>query len=1154
MFRLHLPHRGGRLFLSLFILGCLGFAQEFRSTLNGRVTDPAGAAVVGAKVVAVERDTGARSEATSGAEGEYTLPFLTPGRYTLTAESPGFKRYVQEGIQIGTNTRVTQEIKLELGSQAESVTVVADATLLTTASASVGQVIGQNIVENIPMNGRTPLTLAQLAFGVTPASDPRFTRPFDNAGPSGFSMGGGQAQSNELLIDGVPDTTRNRRVAYNPPVDAVSEVKVEAFQPDAAYGNTAGGTVNVVMKGGTNELHGTLYLFNQVSALKAAQFFTNAASQRKPVTRFNQYGGTVGGPIWIPKLINGKDKLFFFFSYEGIKQSEPEPTFSTVMTAEQRNGNFSGLLAAGSIYQLYDPFSGRLENNLVRRDPFPNNIIPANRISPVARNILNYYPLPNTTGRADGRDNFFSNAVRSDNFFSYMGRFDWNVSDVHKLFFNMRTNDRIENRGNRFDNIVTGNNLIRINWGFTFDDVYTISPTLIMNTRIGWTRFNEGNIRPHDGFDFTSLGFPASLTQFSDRRVFPRIELAGGGTPIGDSAGGITPFDTIQYFQAFTKIVNRHTVKFGADLRRSTESSNNFGNSSGRYEFNQNWTRGPLITSPTAPNGQDAAALLMGIPTGGNWQINATRTQQAYYYAGFIQDDWRVTNSMTLNLGLRYEFETGQKERWDRALRGFAFGAENAVTAPARAAYAAAPSPLLPVSQFNPVGGAAFVGGSNPRTVYDTYPAAWAPRFGWAWTPAKLGGKTVIRGGIGLFYQTLGVQPSIQQPGFSQQTPLTADINQFLSPVFTLSNPFNEILRPVGNSLGVNTFLGQNLTFFNTRASMPQIWRWNFNIQREISKNLVTEIGYMGSRGARLPENRDLNFIPLEFLSTSPVRDQANINRLTANVPNPFRGLLPGTSLNGNNITTEQLLRPYPHFNGQGGVRMEGQFSGYSRFHQLMVRLEKRYSNGLQFLANYSWQKMLEAVGRLNAADPFYEYRIADEDRPHRFIISGSYDLPFGKGRKWLASAGGFTNRVVTGWQINAIWNVQSGAPVEWGNVIYTGGDLNWSPRNLTNAFNRDRFIREVALQLDRNRRTFGTRYTAYRADGVNNVDLSVIKNIPILTDRGMRLQLRFEAFNAFNRAQFNAPNLSPTDTNFARITSQANLNRAIQMAGRFVF
>lgn len=1126
------------------------YAQEFRSTLSGSVMDSSGAAIAGAKVVATETQTGARAEASSGAEGEYSLPFLSPGPYTLSAEAPGFKKYAQEGIQIGTNQRLTQDIKLEVGAQTESVTVTADASLLSTATASVGQVISSNMVENIPMNGRTPLTLAQLAFGVTPASDPRFTRPFDNAGPSGFSMGGGQSQSNELLIDGTPDMTRNRRVAYNPPVDAVSEVKVEAFQPDAAYGNTAGGTVNVVMKGGTNDFHGTLYEFNQVSALKATQFFTNAAGQKKAVTRFNQYGGTVGGPIILPKLFNGRNKLFFFFAYEGIRQSEPEPTFSTVPTAAQRNGDFSQLLTQGSIYQLYDPFSGVTQNGIVQRQPFAGNIIPANRISAIGKNVMNFYPQPNAAGRADGRDNFFSNAIRSDVFSGYMGRLDYNVSDRHKFFFNMRQNDRVENRGNRFNNIVTGNFLSRVNYGITFDDVYTFTPTFLLNTRAGWTRFTEGSTRPHDGFDFLSLGFPSSLAASSAKRVFPRFEMSNGATSIGDSGGDKTPFDTFQIFLAATKITGRHSLKFGTDLRQQRESSNSFGNSSGRYEFNANWTRGPAFNSPVAPNGQDMAALLMGLPTGGNWQVNATRTQSANYYAFFLQDDWRVSSTLSLNLGLRYEKETGTIERFDRTLNGFDFGATNAVTNPAKTAYAAAPSALLPAAQFNPVGGVTFAGSNGRRSVYTTYPAAFAPRFGFSWSP--IGPKTVIRGGVGMFYSTFGTT-GIQQPGFSQQTPLTADINNFLNPVITLANPFpSGIAQPVGSSRGVNTFLGQNVTFTNPNPGQPYIWRWNFNLQRELGNNMVVEVGYMGSRGSQLAVNRDLNYYPLSFLSTTGVRDQANINRLTATVPNPFRGLLPGTSINGNMIGTEQLLRPYPQFNGQGGVRRDGETFGYSNFHQMMVRFEKRYASGFSLLTNVTWQKMMEAVEFLNAADTNLLYRIGDEDRTLRFIMSGGYELPFGKGKPFLSNVGAWGNRLVGGWQFNGIWNVQSGPPASWGNVIYLGGDLNWNARNVASAFNRTAFNTVAAQQLDRNLRTFPNRFNNLRADGVNNVDFSVIKNIPIA--ERVRIQLRGEAFNLMNRAQFNAPNLSPADTNFTRITSQANLNRSIQLAARLVF
>ena len=1137
--------------LALVGLMCaFAHAQEFRSTISGRVTDPSGAAIPGVKVKATEKNTGANAETTTGVEGEYSLPFLPPGPYSLTADHSGFKKHSQEGITVGTNVRLAIDITLQIGSQAESITVTGDVAMLQTNSASVGQVIAEKQIALMPMNGRTPLTLAQLAYGVTPSSDPRFTRPFDNSGPSGFSMGGGQGQTNELLLDGSPDMTRNRRVAYNPPVDAVQEIKVEAFQPDAAYGNTGGGTVNVVMKGGTNDFHGSLYEFHQNQRLKATPFFTNANRQTKPVTRFNQFGLTVGGPIIIPKVINGKNKLFFFFGSEGIRQSEPEPTFSTVPTAAQRNGDFSQLLSVGSIYQLYDPKTGVIEGSRIRRQVFPGNIIPASQLNSISKNFLQFMPAPNTTGTADGTNNYFNNAIRSDVFSSFMGRIDVNVSDRHKFFLSGRYNDRVENRGNRFDNIATGNNLFRTNWGVTLDDVYTLSPSLFLNTRLNWTRFVEANIRPHDGFDYTTLGLPASLKAASAKLVLPRIDF-GNITDFGDSGGDSTPYDNYQIFMAATKILNRHTLKFGTDLRAQRESSNSFGNSSGSYTFANTWTRGPLDNSPGAPLGQDIGSFMLGLPTSGSFDVNATRTQSAKYMAFFFQDDYRVNSTLTFNLGIRYEKETGTIERYNRTTRTFDPNATLSVTGPAKAAYSANPSALLPAAQFNPVGGILYADSGN-RTVYSPPGNAISPRFGFSWSPKLLGAKTVIRGGYGIFYSTFGTT-GIQQPGFSQTTQLVATLDNYLTPSATFGNPYpTGVLRPVGSANGVNTFLGQSVRYNATDLKQPITHRWNFNIQRELAKNLLLELGYMGSIVHNLTVNRNLNYVPAQFLSTSPTRDQANINRLTALVPNPFQNLLPGTGLNGSTIGVENLLRRYPQFSGDGGVGVDGQTIGYSNFNMFQVRLEKRFANGLQFLTNFQWSKFLEATNRLYEASDALQYRIAGEDRPFRFVFSSTYELPFGKGKRFGSGANGFTDRVIGGWQMAGILNLQSGGPVDWGNVIYKGGNLNWNARGLNQAFDTSLFERNNTLQLDRNQRTFPQAFSSYRADKISNIDFSVIKAIPIV--ERVNMQFRTEAFNLFNHAIFNGPDLSPTSTTFGRITSQSNLPRTFQLALRLTF
>jgi hypothetical protein len=1136
-------------------------AQEFRGTLSGRVTDQSGSVIPNAKVAAVNVDTGATFETVTTESGEYTLPFLIPGPYRLTADVTGFKAYVQERVQVGTNQRVSQDITLQVGSSSESVTVSADAPLVSSTTASVGQVITTHQIENLPMNGRTPLSLAQLSFGVTPNSDPRFTRPFDNAGPSGFSMGGGQSQSNELLLDGTPDMTRNRRVAYNPPVDAVSEIKVEAFQPDAAYGNTGGGTVNVVMRGGTNDFHGSVYEFNQVSALKATPWFSKLAGQRKAVTRFNQYGVSAGGPVWIPKIINGRNRLFWFYSYEGIRQSEPEPTYSTVPTAEQRRGDFSALLRLGPNYTIYDPATGTLQGGNVRRTAFPNNIIPTNRISPIALRILEQVPLPNQPGVVgengyNGTNNYFNNAVRSDKFAGHMGRLDFNVSERNKLFWNMRFNDRLEDRGDRFGNDINGNFLSRTNWGTTFDDVHTFGPSLLGNVRFGWTRFVEGSTRQSTGFDPTTLGFPSYIAGNSSRLLFPRIDF-GQITDLSDSGGDKTPFDTFQIFGALTKIAGGHTLKFGTDLRRQIESSTSFGNSVGQYSFNTNWTN--LGTGqPGAPLGQDIAAFLLGLPTGGSYDVNATRTNQAYYYAFFVQDDWRVRSNFSLNLGLRYERETGTVERFNRTIVGFDPAAENRVTAAARAAYAANPnSPLdlLPASRFNPTGGMIFANDER-RSVYSTSPWAFSPRLGFSWSP--WGPNTVLRGGAGVFYNTYGTF-GIQQPGFSQSTPI-AVVDNFLNPAAapTLANPFPQgIQQPVGAAAGVNTYLGQSFRFTNPNLQQPFLWRWSFNIQRALGSNLVTEIGYMGSRGAHLTEGDvDLNYVPPQFLSTSPVRDQAVIDRLSRLVPNPFAGLVPGTALNGPNVSVEQLLRPYPQFSGSGGVGTNSLNLGRSWFHMLQTRVEKRYSSGFNLLANFQWSKMIEEVRRLNPFDTMLEHRIADEDRPLRLVLSGSYEFPFGRGKAIGSGVNGFWNRVIGGWQLNGIYIAQSGSPINWEsrNIIYYGGDLNLNSHpDIANirqpAFDITRFERAANRQLDRNIRTFGSRFGNLRADGIRNLDASLIKNIPI-TEKVVA-QFRGEMFNAFNRATYNEPDTNPLSGTFGQITSAANLPRAVQLALR---
>ncbi len=1126
--------------LFVLALAAPAIAQEFRSTITGRVLDSQGAVVPGASIVAVQVETAARHETVTANDGQYTLPFLPPAAYRVTVTAEGFKTYVREGLRLTTGERMGLDVTLEVGQVRETVTVSAESPLLTTTTANTGQVITARQIENMPMNGRTPLVLAQLAFGVVPSSDPRFYRPFDNAGPSEFSMGGAPARENELLIDGAPDTSRNNRVAYNPPVDAVEEVKVDTFQSDAAYGHTGGGTVNVVLKGGSNSLHGRAYLFNQVSNLAASQFFTNAAGQPKPTLRYNQWGINSGGPVIVPKLLDGRNRVFFYFTYEGIRDALPRPTFSTVPTAAERTGNLSALLALGANYQIFDPATGAREGARIRRQPFAGNLIPASRISPVSRNFLPFLPLSNTAGQRDGLDNFTTSATGERNFFNNeLGRLDIVFSERHKMFYNFRYNERsgkgFNDLGYRVGEIAGSNGgRSRTNLGTMFDDVYTLSPSMVLNTRANWTRFTEGSTNFSDGFDIASIGFPGDLARHSQKRILPRITFDRFAS-LGDTGGTDNPQDIFQIFTNLTKILSKHSVKMGADLRMYREAVSSLGYTSGSYSFGSAWTRGPLDNSPAAPLGQDLASFLLGLPTGGFWDISASRINQAGYYALFLQDDFRVRPGLTLNLGLRYERDLPTTERYDRSVNGFDFAAPQRIDAAARSAYAAAPIPEIRSADFRAVGGVLHAG-PGQRKLYETNSHYFSPRFGFAWTPPMLGGKTVVRGGFGVFLFALGTLGT-NQLGYSQQTNLVASLDGNLTPYATLANPFpNGIEQPPGRGNGLATDLGKAITYYNPRPLNPYSARWSSSLQRELSRNLVLETGYMGNHAVHLDVTRQLNFAPEQYLSRLPTRDNDTINRLSALVPNPFQNLIPGTTLNGATVGRSQLLRPYPHFTG---VTLQEDNDGNSYFHMFQTRVEKRLSHGLSLLANYQFSKLIERRSRLNDFSAL-EKRIAGEDRPQRIVGSFSYDVPFGKSR-WYG-----------GWNLNVIYTWQPGAPLTWGNLIYLGGPLNVEPRNVARAFDTARFNTNSAQQLASNVRFLPSRFGNARQDGANNFDYSVLKDTRLLEH--LRLQYRFEVFNGMNHPTFNAPNLGAAASNFGAITQQANVSRRIQMALRMLW
>jgi hypothetical protein len=513
-----------------------------------------------------------------------------------------------------------------------------------------------------------------------------------------------------------------------------------------------------------------------------------------------------------------------------------------------------------------------------------------------------------------------------------------------------------------------------------------------------------------------------------------------------------------------------------------------------------------------------------------------------------IQDDWRVRPNLTLNVGLRYEHETGTAERYNRTLNGFDFTTANVATAAAKAAYALSPIPQLPVSQFNPAGGAIYASG-NHRNIYDTFNGAFSPRIGFAYTPGGAGGKTVLRGGFGIFYFTDGAT-GVQQGAFSQTTPLVSTLNGNLTPYATLSNPIpNGIQQPLGAAAGINTYLGQGLSFTNPHLDQPYSERWTLTIQRALTKSLLLELGYVGNRGLHLPLSVSLDYVPTQFLSKSPFRDTATINALTANVANPFQGLLPGTTLNGSTVSVSQLLMAYPQFTGltEGSANVAS-----SDFQSLEIRVQQRLWRGMEFITSFEHARLMAANTFLNPSDPVPTRMVSSDDRPNRFVSSFIYQMPFGNGKSVGKQAGPWLDRLIGGWELSGIITVQSSGPLSWGNVIYLGGPLNYDPGNPNLAFDTTRFNTNSSQQLANNLRTFYTRFSNLRAEDIKNFESAISKPIPI--KERLRLLFRAEAFNTLNRVQFGGPTLTPTSSSFGVQTSQVNSPRTIQGSLRLVW
>ncbi len=1136
-------------------------AQEARGTILGRLTDSSGAVVAGVTIQVTNEATKVSVPLTSNQQGNYQALYLLPSSYTVTASAPGFKSFVRSGIELRVDDRLEVNIVMEVGAVTESVTVSGETPLLETANASLGDVVDSRRVADLPFANGNPFNLMQLAAGVNFVGDPQWDNSYEPAWTVYYAMGGARGNRSEVSLDGVSNTATTAQgavvTAYVPPADVVGEFKVQTAIFDASVGQSEGGAINVSLKSGGNKFHGTAHWVKMAPQWNANQFFANRSGVPRGEFDYNRWGASGTGPIYIPKLYNGRNRTFYTYGYEGIHQSRPRGSTLTVPTAAQREGDFSALLAVGKQYQIYDPFTRRrAANGRFEADPLPNNIIAKSRLSAQGLGILKYYPLPTEAGTVDGRNNLpMPNEPEPLTYYTHVARVDHYVSERQRIFFRGNIYTRDSHFNDWFHNEATGNYFQSLARGGAFDEVYTVSPTLIINVRLGYSRFVQSNDSSpaSRGFDITKLGFPQAYNDAIPVQIrrFPFIAI-NGYTSTANAVSWL-PNEVYSLPVAVDKVHGSHAMKIGGEFRAYRKNQyNQAAVSTGSFTFNTNYTKGPFDNSPASPIGQGLASMLFGIVTNGFVERRSSFAEQSTAWSLYFQDDWKLTSRLSLNFGLRYELEGPLTERFNRSVSSFDPTAALPIEAAVRAAYALNPDPTLPASQFQVRGGLTFPGVNGAsRALWARDTNNFMPRIGFAWHVAP---KTVARGGYGVFFGFLGSRRGDVQPyGFTERTNLVATSNEITFDG-RLSDPFPTGIRePLGAANGAMTYAGQGISFFNQHPLAPYMQRWQIGLQHELPHRIVLDAAYVGNRGTHIMTARNLNALPDSYYSHSGTRDQATIDFLTKNFPNPFLGYLPNTSRSGTSMARTDLLRPYPQF----ADVITDTNEGYSWFHSVQTGFQKRFSAGWTLNASYTFSKFMEATTFLNETDAKPYRTISDQDRPHRISASFIYELPFGRGRALLGGVRGVPGAVISGWQYQGIFALQSGQALGFGNIIFNGDlkslALPAGQRSIDRWFNTNAgFERATANQLQWNHRTFPLRLSGLRGPGANNWDMSLIKNTAIR--EGIRIQVRVEFLNALNHTWFADPATDPYASTFGSISAQRGYARRVQFGLKLIY
>lgn len=1141
-----------KVLVAFLCTAALASAQIGTATISGTVTDESKSVVAGVSIVLTHVATNTNYMATTDTAGFYTVPGVAVGAYTVTAEANGFKKSVRTGITVQVDDHATVDLALEVGAVSESVEVQSAAAMVDTSSATVGKVVESTQVLELPLNGRNGMSLVEL----TPNARANTVAPagFADRGfaVSAFSVNGGPSGTNELIVDGTTNVNlRQGDLNSNLNADQLQEFKVQSGVNSAEYNFTLGGVINMVTKSGTNSIHGTLYEFLRNDDLDAKDFF----ALTKAPYKYNQYGGTVGGPL-------KKNKLFYFGNLEQYNYHSSTVNIGTTPTVAERNGDFSGFkTATGGTIQMYDPASTTPVGSGYSRMPFPGNVIPQSRLDPVAVNTMAYYPLANITASnpftqannyevntpglsterqelvkldyaISTQDAFSSRYILSDNKTNNAGS---------SIFPDPVSHDRIDNYSNR---------------NFNISETHTFSSTLINQLNIGLLRNHFPFKALSVGQDIAAkIGLPPSvpdvtLPVFSGLTPFP----TWGGGPQTD---GLIAMITGQLRDGLTWIHGGHTLKVGLEYRLNRYFDNECQSCTCACVFSSALTGNPNTPSGT---GTGLASFMLGEVASASVYVNAGATMHNYTQGYYIQDDWKILKRLTLNIGMRWDY---QQVPWETH-NGLANFNQHMI------------------DPVNGLQGALQYEGSQPGgfgkyLIHPDY-TNWAPRFGFA-LDVFGSGKTVIRGGYGIYYAyTFPLADAFGSLGFKQnQTTWVPPGNNSNYPAFLLHNGYpTPPVQPLGSALGPAAFLGSTVTLDETNGGTPYVQQFSFTLQQQLPRGWLAEAGFSGSKGTHLRAGSyDLDQMNPQYLSLG--------NQLNSQVPNPYAGVVPGP-LGNPTITLMQSLRPYPYYNQ---ITVQDVHLGSSVYDALIMSLEKRFSSGFVLLSSYTFSKSISngVAGSANNAgtlqvqepasqtspgevyqDGLYDLRasrsIDSNDTPYRWVTSLVYQLPFGTGKRWKP-ANAFLNTFVSGWELNSVLSFEGGLPLlitGANNFIATRPNSTGVSANLANPtiqewFNTMAFVNPPNW-------TFGNvspTLPNVRGPGVQNVDFSVSKTTSI--HENVKLQIRGEAFNGLNHPNFLPPNTTfvpgtngfNSSSTFGEITSDRG-PRVFQVAMKLIF